>query len=149
MLKNKIILSAEVMRKLMIIAVLSALLIPNFGCGKKFVNGALVYEGPMDGDYVSKPLMLDYWFEMTKCMELSETPDYPALKVHEGSAVECEGKVRRGCYKPGIITLPVTTSSHAIKQGMIRHILWSATGEVDTEHSYGWLSKCSGLEITD
>ncbi|MEM4409117.1 MAG: hypothetical protein QXI19_10290 [Candidatus Caldarchaeum sp.] len=133
------------MRKVMALLTLFVLVLA-LSCAKP-PKAQVLYSGALSGDFASSEKLLGYYAQVKACMGVTEDITPPALVVYEGESVVCDGKVKRGCYTPGTVHLPVNTSSAIIKHEFIHHILWAKTGDLDPSHKSEWFGRCGGIEV--
>ena len=106
----------------------------------------LLYEGELDGAYVSSEDVLATAVLVKECMGLTDRPfPYPTIRaLSGGNAVQCGDRVARGCYFPGIIIVPDNVELDVIAHEFVHHYLFLETGDLDSEHRSDFFLKCGG-----
>ncbi len=122
------------------------------GCSKVLTPAtSTLYEGELDGAYVSSTDVLAEVLEVRDCMGLTDRP-FPLPKIRAmsgGNGVQCGDFVARGCYVPGTIIVPNETSYDVIAHEAVHHYLLLETGDADAAHKSPWFLKCGGEIKTD
>lgn len=117
-------------------------------CGVKELVPAneLLYEGEIDGAYVSSEDVLSEAILVKECMGLANRPfPYPTIRaLSGGNAVQCGDRVARGCYFPGVIIVPDNVEIDVIAHEFVHHYLYLETGDLDSEHRSDFFLKCGG-----
>ena len=117
-------------------------------CGVKGLIPATepLYDGEIDGAYVSSEDVLATAIIVKDCMGLTDRP-FPFPKIRAlsgGNAVQCGDRVARGCYFPGIIVVPDNVELDVVAHEFVHHYLYLENGDLDAEHKSEFFLKCGG-----
>jgi hypothetical protein len=118
----------------------------------------VVYEGELIGNesvtYPSAEKVLEICIMTKACMGLSEySYDLPKIRgMRGGNAVECGGRLRKGCYEAanngdargGLIIVPEGGDIDIIAHECVHHWLYMHTGDLDPEHESELFLTCGG-----
>lgn len=117
-------------------------------CAPKTLTPAtqVIYEGELEGDYVSSERVVEEALAVKDCMGLSERSfPFPQIRaLSGGDGVECGDFIARGCYFPGTIVVPDDVEIDIIAHELVHHYLLLETGDMDSEHKSEWFLKCGG-----
>lgn len=136
-----------------IIVITVVLCLGLFACAPKVLVPATepLYEGAIDGAYVSSEDVLATAILVKDCMGLADRPfPYPTIRaLSGGNGVQCGDSVKRGCYFPGLIVVPDNVELNVVAHEFVHHYLYLENGDLDAEHKSPYFLKCGSSIIAE
>lgn len=136
------------MSKILALTFLVASILVFGACAPKALTPAteVVYEGEIDGNYVSSERVVEEALAVKDCMGLSERSfPFPQIRaLSGGDGVECGDSIARGCYISGTIIVPNDVEIDIIAHEFVHYYLHLETGDPDPEHKSEWFLRCGG-----
>lgn len=122
-----------------------------FGCAGKEIGTKVLYEGPINGNFVSSDVLVGYFHKVKNCMGIEEEVPYPQVVIYDGDHVVCGDRIKEGCtLTDGKILLPKKTSDFIVQHEFVHYLLSQTTGDLDPGHKSEEFWKCAGrIHIAD